>query len=278
MGSATCSVPAKVAQVRRPRWLARAQGSPHRPLPVAACLLAAPSARCPPTPSSRHVTLSRPAPLQWIYFVSFLVLIVVAWVLRDYGGSALDFSPLNDCLAASSPPNPGCTGRAAVIAIALGSFCFFSLLMVLTLGVTRRDNWRLPIHTGFWPLKCARGAAGCPAGLHALLPAAAPSPPAAERRLPLPPPRRRFLLWAGAIAGFMFVPSTALEGFSQAARVFSGLFILVQVRAGLGWMGGQQRPAARGSRARPPDAFHPSPWPCRPALHHTRPCHPNLSC
>lgn len=57
------------------------------------------------------------------------------------------------CLAETNPPNPSCMGRAAVIAIALGTFCFFALHMVLLLGVTTRDNWRVPIHTGFWPLK-----------------------------------------------------------------------------------------------------------------------------
>lgn len=40
----------------------------------------------------------------------------------------------------------------------------------------------------------------------------------------------RFLLWAGACAGFFWVPSSALDGFSQAARVFSGIFIVLQVR------------------------------------------------
>lgn len=122
-------------------------GLPRRLLPVAPGLLVV--ARVP----AALPRAALPANTQWVYFISFLVLVVVAWLLRDYGGSALDFSPLNDCLAGSTPPNPDCMGRAAVIAIALGSFCFFSLLMLLTLGVTRRDSWRLPIHTGFWPLK-----------------------------------------------------------------------------------------------------------------------------
>lgn len=52
----------------------------------------------------------------------------------------------------------------------------------------------------------------------------------------------RFVIWGGAISGFMWAPPGALEGFSQAARVFSGFFIILQVlkqggRAG-GWIGG----------------------------------------
>jgi hypothetical protein len=33
--------------------------------------------------------------LQYIYFIGFLLTAVASWLLRDYGGSALDFSPLN---------------------------------------------------------------------------------------------------------------------------------------------------------------------------------------
>ena len=59
-----------------------------------------------------------------------------------------------------------------------------------------------------------------------------------KTRAPNPlPRRRRFLLWGGAIAGFMWAPASALEGFSQAARVFSGIFILVQVCRCGGWTG-----------------------------------------
>lgn len=64
--------------------------------------------------------------------------------------------------------------------------------MVLLLGVTRRDSWRLPLHTGLWPAK--------------------------------------LLLWGGACAGFFYVGDTALEGWGEAARVFSAIFIVLQVR------------------------------------------------
>lgn len=90
------------------------------------------------------------------------------------------------CLSDTSPPDRACMGQQAVIAVsfggcceaagaaavghhsngaqpvcagaaapaaAAGTFCFFSLHFLLLLGVTHRANWRLPLHTGFWPIK-----------------------------------------------------------------------------------------------------------------------------
>ncbi|PRW59950.1 putative serine incorporator [Chlorella sorokiniana] len=128
---------------------------------------------------------------QFIYFAVFLGTVIACWVLRDYGGSALDFSPLNECLSQTDPTNRSCLGQQAVMAISFGTFCFFALQMLLLLGVSHKSNPRLSIHTGWWPIK--------------------------------------FLLWAGACAGFFWVPASALDGFSQAARVFSGFFIILQL-------------------------------------------------
>lgn len=50
-------------------------------------------------------------PTQWCYFLGFIACTVAAWALRDYGASALDFSPVNDCLADTSPPDYGCMGQ-----------------------------------------------------------------------------------------------------------------------------------------------------------------------
>jgi hypothetical protein len=33
--------------------------------------------------------------VQFLYFVGFILTAIASWLLRDYGGSALDFSPLN---------------------------------------------------------------------------------------------------------------------------------------------------------------------------------------
>lgn len=40
------------------------------------------------------------------------------------------------------------------------------------------------------------------------------------------------LLWLGTLIGFFFVPSGAIYGFAQVARVLSGLFLILQVRMG----------------------------------------------
>ena len=47
-----------------------------------------------------------------------------------------------------------------------GTFMFFALLLLLTLGVTSKSSKRLPLHTGFWPLKILLWyASGCLLGL-----------------------------------------------------------------------------------------------------------------
>lgn len=153
-------------------------------------------ARAPPALPIKH-SLLPPATAQWFYFFGFILAAVASWLLRDYGESVLDFYPLNQCLAETVPPgNRSCLGQEAVVAISFGTFSFFALHMVLLLGVSRASNWRLPLHTGLWPLKA--------------------------------------LLWGGACAGFLWAPPSALNGFAQAARVFSGFFIVLQV----GWCWG----------------------------------------
>jgi hypothetical protein len=41
----------------------------------------------------------------------------------------------------------------------------------------------------------------------------------------------RFLLWGGMIGACFAMPNSALDGFGQAARVFAGIFIVLQVGA-----------------------------------------------
>ena len=83
----------------------------------------------------------------WVYYVGFLIVTIVSWVLRDYGGDALDFGPAAGCGAA------GTCGDLAVLRLSLGSVIFFAAMMLLTLGVTSEDNPRVALHTGFWPAK-----------------------------------------------------------------------------------------------------------------------------
>ena len=83
----------------------------------------------------------------WVYYLGFFVVTVVSWVLRDYGGSALNFGAAKGCLA------EGLCGDLAVLRLSLGSLMFFALMLLLTLGVTALDSPRLALHVGFWPLK-----------------------------------------------------------------------------------------------------------------------------
>lgn len=128
---------------------------------------------------------------QWIIFLAFVLTTVASWALRDYGQNVLDISPLNACLTESSPPNYGCMGEQAVLRLSFGSFMFFALHMLLMVGVTTKSSPRLAIHTGLWPLK--------------------------------------FLLWGGLIGSTFFMSNSVLAGFGQAARVFAGFFIILQL-------------------------------------------------
>lgn len=48
-----------------------------------------------PSPSRSACTPPSMLP-QFIYFAGFVGTVIACWVLRDYGGNALDFSPLNE--------------------------------------------------------------------------------------------------------------------------------------------------------------------------------------
>ena len=83
----------------------------------------------------------------WGYYIGFILEITISWVLRDYGGNALDFGPASGCSTA------GNCGDLAVLRISFGSLLFFALMGILTFAVTDGDDIRLHIHTGFWPIK-----------------------------------------------------------------------------------------------------------------------------
>ena len=61
---------------------------------------------------------------------------------------------LEDATAGGAEPQSrSCLGQQAVLRIAFGNFMFFSLHLLLLLGVTLKTNPRLAVHTGFWPFK-----------------------------------------------------------------------------------------------------------------------------
>ena len=83
----------------------------------------------------------------WLYYIGFLLVSIISWVLRDYGGSALDVG------AASGCGEDGTCGDLAVLRLSFGSLLFFALMGIVTLGVTSVDNPRIVLHTGLWPVK-----------------------------------------------------------------------------------------------------------------------------
>ena len=78
--------------------------------------------------------------------------------LADQRHLALLPPPCAQCLedataGGAEPQSRSCLGQQAVLRIAFGNFMFFSLHLLLLLGVTLKTNPRLAMHTGFWPFK-----------------------------------------------------------------------------------------------------------------------------
>jgi serine incorporator 1/3 len=120
-----------------------------------------------------------------LYFSGFVVTTIVSWVLRDYGGDALDFGPADGCT------DDGSCGDLAVLRISFGSVIFFTVHLLLTLGVTTPDNPRYIVHAGHWPIK--------------------------------------FLLWGGLIASCFAMPNSVFDVYEDIARVLSVFFIVIQL-------------------------------------------------
>jgi len=83
----------------------------------------------------------------WIYYIGFLLISIISWVLRDYGGNSLDVGGASGCSAS------GTCGDLAVLRLSFGSMIFFAFMGLITLGVTDVDNPRAVLHTGLWPIK-----------------------------------------------------------------------------------------------------------------------------
>ncbi|MEW5304282.1 MAG: hypothetical protein WDW36_006903 [Sanguina aurantia] len=75
--------------------------------------------------------------------------------------------------------------------VSFANFSFFALHFLLTLCMSSEEDPRVSIHAGFWFWK--------------------------------------LLIWIGTLIGFFYVPESALYGYAQAARVGSGIFIVVQL-------------------------------------------------
>lgn len=134
---------------------------------------------------------------KWLIAFGFLITTVVSWVLRDYGAPVLEYSPVDQCLpqtntTSAEPVDTSCLGQSAVLRIAFGNFMFFALHTLVLLGVTRKDNFRTPVFTGFWPI--------------------------------------RLVLWAGLIGACFAMPSSVFDPpFIWISRLCAGIFIVFQL-------------------------------------------------
>ena len=86
----------------------------------------------------------------WIYFALFTIQTIVSWILRDYGG----YSGCQSSITESDEDQALC-GPLAVLRISMGSFLFFGLMVLVTIGVKveDEDDWRTVTHRGLWPYK-----------------------------------------------------------------------------------------------------------------------------
>ncbi len=105
-GSAACQASARSA----PKSGLQSPSTAPVPLP---CRRVA----CLPKPFTvcLHTTLNL---VQFIYFAGFVGTVIACWVLRDYGGSALDFSPLNEARPGAAVVQ-GKPGKASGAEVAL---------------------------------------------------------------------------------------------------------------------------------------------------------------
>eukprot|EP00963_Diacronema_lutheri_P006701 scaffold587_cov339-Pavlova_lutheri.AAC.25 len=86
---------------------------------------------------------------KYVYLVMFVVSTIVSWVLRDYGGDALDgLYNLDHCMG-----NTTCLGKEAVLRISCGSAIFFFILCILSLGVREAEDPREAVNSGMWLVK-----------------------------------------------------------------------------------------------------------------------------
>ena len=69
----------------------------------------------------------------WIHFSLFTIQTIVSWILRDYGG-------YSGCQSSSSESDQVVCGPLAVLRISMGSFLFFGLMVLVTIGVNVEDE------------------------------------------------------------------------------------------------------------------------------------------
>lgn len=133
---------------------------------------------------------------KWFYLIGYAITIALTWILKDKASSWFASYLPNSFCTANH--NTLCAGQEIAMRISFGNFCFFALHFLALLAANKVDDWRVEIHTSmlFFQL----------------------------------------LAWIGTLIGFFFIPSSVLYGYAQAARVGSGIFLVVQLILLVHWL------------------------------------------
>ncbi|KAJ3694155.1 hypothetical protein LUZ60_009635 [Juncus effusus] len=86
---------------------------------------------------------------RYVYALIFLVTNLLAWMIRDYGHSALsELRHLKGCYGVHY-----CLGAEGVLRISLGCFLFFFVMFLSTVHTKRIGDFRNSWHSEWWPAK-----------------------------------------------------------------------------------------------------------------------------
>ncbi|GAX84985.1 hypothetical protein CEUSTIGMA_g12406.t1 [Chlamydomonas eustigma] len=128
---------------------------------------------------------------KWFYLCGFIITSVLTWILRDYANHWFENNTASFALCRDSAYAGVCGGQEVAIRISFANFCYFALHAVVLMFIKQEEDPRTQLHGSFWLWKA--------------------------------------LLWSGVLVGFFFVPSQALFGYAQVARIGSGIFLVLQL-------------------------------------------------
>jgi len=124
---------------------------------------------------------------RYLYGILFLLTNILAWTTRDYSHRALtDLNYLKRC-----NDDPNCLGSEAVLRLSFGSFVFFFMMYLSTVGTSSVEDPRDKWHSGWWPLKA--------------------------------------ILWIVITILPFFLPSVVIQFYGEIARFGAGIFLLIQL-------------------------------------------------
>ncbi|XP_076910213.1 uncharacterized protein LOC143567777 [Bidens hawaiensis] len=92
---------------------------------------------------------SNPWMARYVYSVMFLLANLLAWAVRDYGGTALtQMSKLKTCEGGED-----CLGTQGVLRVSMGCFIFFFIMFVSTSGTKKLHGRKELWHSSWWSVK-----------------------------------------------------------------------------------------------------------------------------